>query len=333
LDGSDFKKAIGQLTGDPDAVILAGGTTNTLESWGAFGTEVRIYQNTEVVAKLVKFLKRSAKFNANAVALGKLYRSASGWSEARMKAKGEQNAKFEREWDDMTKGTYKGRPFLTVQPGETDEGAAFARGVNMWGFGDAIYHGRFLFDDIPSRLVPQIVHEVSHALRPRGSPPSDLGAAILKGIDEEVKVRQETRDILKEISAGGGVSFAASDTMPELRPGNIERDVSPGLGMTYLESIATSVWLQAAMKRDNIDWETAERLRSEAEAIFPAAPIDQRDYSKEYFKKLRLKASWKAFNASTPPTAPDYVTKRNAKADEHVQNILNSNVMYRAFLP
>lgn len=331
---------IGELIGDPDAVVLANVTTDTLKRWGALGSELTSYQvYPENVAILVRHLRKSRKFDAAAVKLGRKYRSLQAWKEPPTDKKGNPSTAHLAEEAAIQNRTYTGKRFLSVA-GELSprrEIASFVRGDEMEGYGDTITLSMVNQDEIGRIAVPMLVHEVMHALRDRsGPPPTTLADAIKEGIDEEISVREQTRDVLKEISPKNSVGFDAADIDPELRAGNVEHEHSPGLQMTYLENIATHFWLREAQVTQQLTDAAAEQLRQAADQRFAAneaAPVDQSEYSKMYHKRLRIKASWKKFFTQHQPTDADYIDKRNAKADEHVQAILDSNVMYRAFIP
>lgn len=328
IQPKDLSTMLGDMLGDPNAVILAKSATPP-SGWGQFGKEWALFDSEAKFTTASKLLLRSSTFNTRAAALGKRYRSVQDWRERRFKARGAANEAFEKEQEAIDAGTYKGQPFLEVV---YDEGGAFLPGATMNGFGDVLQFGVYSLPDVPLMLVPEIAHEVSHAYRALAGrpPPADMAAAIIDGVAEEIQVRKDEVKILAEIERGGDIQFNAN---PELRPGNVEREVAPGIGLSYLELFAVGFLLEEARKAGGLSVKQAQDLRKAADGTFPAPPADQSSYSKMYFKRLRLKKSWKDFHAATPRTAADYVAKRNAKCDDNMHGILDSVAMYRAFLP
>lgn len=321
---ADLSTLLGEFTGDPDSVILAKAKKST-SAWGTFAKEWERADLSGFMAASPILLK-SPTFRARASALGTRYRSLFEWRERWFKATGAALAALNEEDTKMETGTYKGHRFLSIELGA---GGAFRPGVERHGYGDIIQFSAVSAPDFELALVPEVAHEVSHAFRAtRRTTPTDMGDAIIKGVAEEIAVRNDEALILGEIERASQLKF---DLAPELRPGNVEREVAPGIGVSYLENFAVSFLLEEARKAGGLSHSAAKDLRTAAEAKFPTPPDDQSEYSKMYFKFLRLKKSWKDFHAATPDTAADYIVKRNAKCDDHMQNILNSVAMYRAF--
>jgi hypothetical protein len=274
-------------------------------------------------------LRKSPTFNARASDLGTRYRSLTDWLDRESTATGAAAiAAFDKVRTQIEAGTYTGRRFLKVEVGE---GSAFRAGSEMSGFGDVL---QFDNSNQTSDLrVPEAAHEVSHAFRfPKRVRPTDMGDAIIKGVDEEIEVRKDEDQILREIEARSTAKFPSRDPK-DLLPGHVERELSPGLGVSYLENFAVGFVLEQARTAAGLSQDAAKALKTAAEQVFPAAPADQSDFSKMYFKLLKLKKSWKDFSATTPATDPSFINKRNAKCDDNMQSILNGLAMYRAFEP
>ncbi|MBD1261992.1 hypothetical protein HZY62_15425 [Maribacter polysiphoniae] len=304
-----------QLTGDESGLVLANFVTNQLSRWGAFGKEMKsLIDQSKARAIIVNTLRKSPTFQSKARTLGQRYRSFITDLE---------KVPLEK----LENGTYTGKKFLQVIPGDT-AGGYFIQGDGQFGYTDTIVYGSFNQSDFLTKSVPSLAHEVCHAIRAaKRQSASNLGAAIVDGVNEEIAVRIDEAKILREVDPKNKIGY---NLQPEIHPGRVEREVAPGIGLSYLENIATGFKLSEAASKDGLDYSKQQDLRIAADSVFPSQPADTSDYSKAYFMKSKLINSWEEFHSATKRTDLDYETKRNQKIDEHVHNVMNSAVMYRS---
>jgi hypothetical protein len=284
------------------------------DSWGGFGEELEYFlsgTNPDATAQVIPLLRKSKTFERKARIIGAKYKSAF-------------KNRYETVYLNIDEN-YRGKRFLEISGGD---GGSFQ--ADEYLFTDSITLTAVYSAETPRINVPEIAHEVSHALNYlSGLPqPQTLSDAITAGVGEEINVRKDEKKILDEIRKAdrSAPDFGPGGTTD---PGKVEREVSPGVNLTYLESAVLHFWLAEARKSAQLTDKQVLEIQSEGKISFPTWPTSQLEYAKIYFKMLKAQDEWEKFHEQTPRADNDYERKRDVLSNTHVETILDLQVMYR----
>lgn len=129
-------------------------------------------------------------------------------------------------------------------------------------------------------------------------------------------------------------------------PAEVERDISPALGLTYLESFFFGVRLREAQAKDGMTEEDAEMVRDEVEKSFKGKALpsptlyfkpqvgasglyELSDYGEIWFNRRLAQAEWAEFSAASSPTDPDYAVEKEALVQDHAKRFFEGRVLYQ----
>src|SRR5262249_23693459 len=131
-------------------------------------------------------------------------------------------------------------------------------------------------------------------------------------------------------------------------PAEVERDISPAFGLTYLENAFFGRRLREAQTNDGITDEEAEKIRNEVEKEFrgPTMPkphlhyhfnprlgrsglYDLSDYGKIWFNRRLAQGEWQEFQKNISPSDPNFATEKEKLVQDHAGRFLEGRVSYQ----
>jgi len=193
--------------------------------------------------------------------------------------------------------------------------------------------------DIPG-FIQEIAHEATHAARFVGStapPPKTIVDEVNAGITDEVETRKSEAKILGEIPSKDVQARVAlvGTRVPE----EVERDISPATGLTYLENFFFGGRLREAQAKDAITDEDAERIRDGIEKDFLGKTLptpklhfkpqlgssglyELSDYGDTWFSRRLAQREWEDFQKDNKPSDPDFATEKEKLLQDHAKRFL-----------
>jgi hypothetical protein len=200
--------------------------------------------------------------------------------------------------------------------------------------------------DIPG-FIQEIAHEATHAARfvsGTGPPPQTIVDEVNAAITDEVETRKSEAKILGEIPAADVKARVA--TVGTRVPAEVERDISPAIGLTYVENAFFGRRLREAQAKDAITDNDTEKIRDEIEKEFqgktlptphlrfkpqlgPSGLPDLSDYGKIWFNRRLAQAEWEEFRTSHTPTDPDFAVEKEKLVQDHVTRFFEGRVSYQ----
>lgn len=182
--------------------------------------------------------------------------------------------------------------------------------------------------------IQELGHEITHAATFVGaSAPAGqtLVAEINAGVQEEISARQTEATILGEVKdplVRQQVAQVGSRV-----PREVERDISPGIGMTYLESFFFARGLRDAQAHDRITDDKAQEIReviSMAMRNDLAVPDYYGEYGRVWVDRETVKKEWTRFHQTTPRSDPGYDADRERLLQDHARRFFGWQVSYQA---
>jgi len=195
-------------------------------------------------------------------------------------------------------------------------------------------------------FVQELAHEATHAARSVGAatpPPATLAAEVEAGIVEEVEARKSEAKIVGEIPSKD-VKARVAD-VGSRDPADVERDVSPALGMTYLENSFFGGRLRETQKADGLADDEAEKIRDDVEkqvktgakSAFtvnpharPSGIYDLSTYADVWMDRRTAQVEWAEFQKNWSPNDPDYAAEKEKLVQDHATRFFGGRVSYRA---
>jgi hypothetical protein len=186
----------------------------------------------------------------------------------------------------------------------------------------------------PPGFIQLLAHEVTHAATFVGaSAPSgqSLVDEVNAGVKEEIATRKSEATILGEVKdpqVRAQVAQVGSRVQAE-----VERDIAPALGMTYLESFFFDRRLRDARAADGIGEDRAREIReliSTAVSLDLLVPPYYGEYGKVWFARQTVIKEWKEFQAANSPGDPGYDTLKEALLQRHATRFFGGQVSYQA---
>lgn len=176
----------------------------------------------------------------------------------------------------FTTGSFKGRRLLYIEAASS--GARFS----PYGSPDNGIDADVINVDSGTDLeiIRSIAHEATHAFRyitGKSAPkdpllgsdkPEKVEAAIQAGVTEELETRKNEIDIAKGLYGKGSKERASLQQDVDAgylsRP-QIERDIAPGIGLTYLENSGFGALLEEARLTEKLSEDQARDIRNDIE--------------------------------------------------------------------
>jgi hypothetical protein len=182
-------------------------------------------------------------------------------------------------------------------------------------------------------FIQQLGHEVTHAANFVGaSAPSGqtLVAEINAGIQEEIATRQSEATILGEVrdpQVRQQVAQVGSRVQSE-----VERDIAPAIGMTYLESFFFARRLSDAQANDQITEDQAREIReviSMAVRNDLAVPDWYGEYGRVWLDRETVRKEWTEFHQTNHPGDPGYEAAKERLLQDHARRFFGGQVSYQ----
>jgi uncharacterized protein DUF4157 len=189
-------------------------------------------------------------------------------------------------------------------------------------------------DDLdPAGFIQQLGHEATHAATFVGATapsPQTLVDEVNAGIQEEIATRRSEATILGEVNdpqVRAQVAKVGSRVTTE-----VERDIAPALGMTYLESFFFDRRLRDAQASDQITEDSAREYReviSKAISLGLAVPDFYGEYGRVWVDRQTCVKEWADFHRSTPPGSPGYDAAKEVLLQDHATRFFGGQVSYQ----
>jgi hypothetical protein len=308
---------------------------------GALGQALEVFTNQwNVPNRAISLLQRSPSFtklaavlDANYVWRGESYKVdpiGERGPDGRLKA---GPFKGKRELFDVISGKPSFEPFEA--PPEPGRGKIS---------GDSI---QIESTDVPG-FISEIAHEATHAARFVGTttaPPANIVAEVNASITDEVETRKSEAKILGEVPAK-----EVQARVPQVGtriPAEVERDISPAFGLTYLENAFFATRLREAQATDGITQEDAEKVRAQVEKDFqgkslPSSKLhfkprlgtsglyELSEYGDTWFNRRLAQAEWKEFSGNHASTNPDFAVEKEKLVQDHASRFFEGRILYQA---
>ena len=181
-------------------------------------------------------------------------------------------------------------------------------------------------------FIQELGHEVTHAANFVGaSPPAaqTLVAEINAGIQEEISVRQSEATILGEVNnpqVRQQVAQVGSRVTSE-----VQRDIAPAIGMTYLESFFFARRLRDAQANDQITEDKAREIREVISLAVKhglAVPDWYGEYGRVWLDRETVRKEWTTFHETNRRSDPGYDAAREQLLQDHAQRFFGGQVSY-----
>jgi hypothetical protein len=193
-------------------------------------------------------------------------------------------------------------------------------------------------------FLRSIAHEATHArnfVGQSGPPPATLAAAVTAGIQEEVDVRGAEQRIVGELAGPAkrqNITFGAG---PTTVPAEVEREFSPGLGLTYLENIFFEFRLREAQAAEGLADDEASAIREQVDSRLPSAPFifardvnpksglyELSEYAEVYFNYKTAQREWAELHQQVRPGDPSLPAREEAMRLSHARRFFGGRVAY-----
>jgi Domain of unknown function (DUF4157) len=185
-------------------------------------------------------------------------------------------------------------------------------------------------------FIQELIHESTHATRfITGANPSATTMAdeINVGIHDEIAARTTEEKGLKEIPDAGVQARAATVGSKNAR--EVQRDMAPALGVTYMENIYFGHKLREKQKAENIPDTEAEQIASSVRAnpdsgIFYERSLNSplSDFAWLCYQRAQVIKEWKDFFKTNKLSDPGFAANKEKVLQSHVTKWMNSEVSY-----
>ncbi len=183
----------------------------------------------------------------------------------------------------------------------------------------------------PGNFIQEIAHEATHAAAFvwGSAPPSrTLVAEIEAGIQDEVRARESEARILGQIP--DPAVKAKAKTVGSRDAWQVERDVSPGANLTYLEMFFFSRELRDAQTRQRLTDAQAAKLRTEIDDLFGSVILKPSPgYGQTWFEWKSAERDWREFNSTHSPRDPNFAAEKEKLIQRHAKRFFKGKVSYR----
>lgn len=189
----------------------------------------------------------------------------------------------------------------------------------------------------PPGFIQQLGHEVTHAANFAGASPPPAQSLVVEinaGIREEISTRQSEATILGEVKNQQVQSQVAQ--VGSRQQSEVEREIAPAIGMTYLESFFFARRLRDAQANDHI---TEGKARQTREVITDMVRDDSPvykflwslfgEYGRVWRDRQIVQKEWAEFHRTNPPTDPGYDAKKEQLLQDHARRFFGGQVSYQ----
>jgi hypothetical protein len=200
--------------------------------------------------------------------------------------------------------------------------------------------------DTPN-FVAEIAHEATHAARFVGMsapPPKTIVDEVNASITDEVETRKSEAKILGEIGTPE-VTARIADVGSRISM-DVERDITPAFGMTYMENAFFGARLRETQTSDGITDEEAETIRAEVGKEFKAQAVPKptfhfkprpnlsglmelSDYGDIWFNRRLTQVEWQEFQKNHSATDSDFAAEKEKLLQEHARRFFEGRVSYQ----
>lgn len=196
-----------------------------------------------------------------------------------------------------------------------------------------------------AEFLRNIAHEAAHArnfVGQSGPAPATLAAAVTAGIQEEVDVRTTEQQVVTAITGRAsrlGITFGSA---PTTVPAEVEREFSPGLGLTYLENIFFNWRLRETQTSEGLTNDEAIDIRAQVDRGLPGPPFilskrpnprsglyELSEYAETYFDYKTAQREWTELRQQVPPSDPRYPGREENLRQDHARRFFGGRVAYR----
>jgi hypothetical protein len=195
-------------------------------------------------------------------------------------------------------------------------------------------------------FLRNIAHEAAHArnfVGQSGPSTATLAAAVTAGIQEEIDVRTTEQQVVTEIPSSRasrlGITFGAA---PTTVPAEVERQFSPGLGLTYLENIFFNWRLRETQTSEGLTDDEARDIQAQVDRGMPGPPFifgkspnpssglyELSEYAESYFAYKTAQREWADLRQQVPPSDPGYQAREDQMRQDHARRFFGGRVAYR----
>ena len=158
--------------------------------------------------------------------------------------------------------------------------------------------------------------------------PQTLVAEIEAGIQDEIHARQSEARIVGEIH-DRSVNFTP---VASREPWRVERDVSPGSNLPYLEGFFFARELQDARSAQKLDDTQASRIRSEIDGLFGSVGVlkPSPGYGQIWYEWKTAVHEWEEFNKTHSPGGSTFEAEKEKLIQNHAKRFFKGKVSYRS---
>lgn len=184
-------------------------------------------------------------------------------------------------------------------------------------------------------FIQRIAHEATHAAAfvdaapPQAQPLAD---EIKAGLKDEIAARTSEAQVLKEVpeSVAKGAEPVGSRTKRD-----VERDLSPGFNLTYLELFFFARELRDAQAAEKLDDDAAKKLRDEIDRFRGAYSAGLAEhhwahsrYGRVWFDRVTAQREWQNFMQHDSPQDPGFVARKETMLQNHAKWFFYGKVAY-----
>jgi hypothetical protein len=184
-------------------------------------------------------------------------------------------------------------------------------------------------------FIQRIAHEATHAAAFVGAAPpqpQSLADEIKAGLKDEIAARTSEAQVLKEVPKP--VAQGAEPVGSRIER-DVERDLSPGFNLTYLELFFFARELRDAQAEEKLDDDAARKLRDEIDRFHGAYSTGltqhhwaQSRYGRVWFDRVTAQREWREFMQHNSPQDPGFVAKKETMLQNHAKWFFYGKVAY-----
>jgi hypothetical protein len=224
----------------------------------------------------------------------------------------------------------KGMRAIKISAGGGPRFSSFGAAPDFFGFDFISVES----SDTPT-FIYEIAHEATHAAAfVGGTTPAAKTVAdeVKAGIQDEIHARESEAQVLKELP-GKDIKEKSKEVATRDR-WEVERQVSEGLGVTYLESFFFSRELRDAQVAEKLDDSQANKIRSEIDDLFGSVILKPHPgYGQIWFEWKTAIRDWAEFNKAHSPEDSTYIAEREKLIQNHAKRFLKGKVSYTPLPP
>ena len=184
-------------------------------------------------------------------------------------------------------------------------------------------------------FIQRIAHEATHAAAFVGAAPppaQSLADEIKAGLKDEIAARTSEAQVLKEVPkpVAKGAEPVGSRTERD-----VERDLSPGFNLTYLELFFFARELRDAQAAEKLDDDAAKKLREEIDRFNGAYSTGLTEhhwahsrYGRVWFDRVTAQREWQNFMQHNSPQDTGFVARKETMLQNHAKWFFYGKVAY-----